>query len=50
MRYLLPKEKACRDCEAADCRPHTTGLNGAGKAVYHYSLRPDMDHAARHGR
>ena len=50
MRHLLPTEKACRACAAADCRPHTTDLTGAGRAGCHCTLRPGTDRAVHHGR
>jgi hypothetical protein len=39
-----------RACAAANCRPHTTGLIGAGRAACHGTLRPDTDHGVRHRR
>ena len=50
MRHLHPTAKACRACAAADCRPHTTDLTGAGRAGCHDTLQPGTDRAVHRVR
>jgi hypothetical protein len=49
-RHLRPRVTGGRAYSAADCRPHTTGLTGAGKAGCPGTLPPGRDPAAPRGR
>ena len=49
-RHLRPRVTAGRADAAAHCRPHRTGLTGAGRVRSPYSREPGTDHVVRHGR